>query len=406
MKIWMEMNFILTMVLTLFTISILIMGCSFDQVDANDARRVFQASAKAYRKLPPMEETMLMEVHMPGSDVMQNKMIYGYGKKGVTYYQLPGLNLITKGENVFLGADHIENKYIQAQVSESYMQTLLRIGADQAGLAAPLAFVLRESDSIDNYLENLKLGVFDSLWIASSQLALSEDEVQVYEISLKAPNGWLNLQIEAASKLLHGIDLEVILSEEASITMSAVFTRCEIENTSSKFQFKPGTRTAVGHLREFEGNLLELGSEIPDFELPTLNNDPVRLSDLQGAIVILDFWATWCSPCLRMLPQLDQFAREAEKQNLPVKVFAVATGEYGEDEKSKRKRIESWWNSQSFQIETMLDMENSIFDLIGNPGLPSTLVIAPDGTLAAFHTGESPDVMGRLMKDVNNLIIP
>ena len=49
----------------------------------------------------------------------------------------------------------------------------------------------------------------------------------------------------------------------------------------------------------------------PDFELVQLDGQPIRLADLRGKIVILDFWATWCHPCEVQMPVLDAMWRES-----------------------------------------------------------------------------------------------
>lgn len=53
---------------------------------------------------------------------------------------------------------------------------------------------------------------------------------------------------------------------------------------------------------------IRIGQRAPDFDLRSLENEPVSLSDFLGQIVILDFWATWCGPCKLTMPGLDTIA--------------------------------------------------------------------------------------------------
>ena len=54
----------------------------------------------------------------------------------------------------------------------------------------------------------------------------------------------------------------------------------------------------------------------PDFTLPTLDGTPVTLSDYRGSVVLLDFWASWCSPCRKSFPDLDALASKYEDRGL------------------------------------------------------------------------------------------
>lgn len=67
----------------------------------------------------------------------------------------------------------------------------------------------------------------------------------------------------------------------------------------------------------------QVGDVAPDATLILINGDKVQLSELRGQVVILNFWATWCGPCLRELPTLDAYYRIQHKYGL--RVFAVAT---------------------------------------------------------------------------------
>lgn len=66
-----------------------------------------------------------------------------------------------------------------------------------------------------------------------------------------------------------------------------------------------------------------VGQPAPDFELTLMDKSKVKLADLRGQVVVLNFWATWCVPCRKELPLLDRYY-DLQKQH-GLKVFAIAT---------------------------------------------------------------------------------
>lgn len=67
----------------------------------------------------------------------------------------------------------------------------------------------------------------------------------------------------------------------------------------------------------------KVGQPAPDFELTMIDGSKVRLADLKGQVVVLNFWATWCVPCRAELPTLDSYYRIQQPAGL--RVFAVTT---------------------------------------------------------------------------------
>ncbi len=96
-------------------------------------------------------------------------------------------------------------------------------------------------------------------------------------------------------------------------------------------------------------------------------------ADLKGKAIVLEFWATWCAPCVSMMPHLNSLSRKFEKENI---VFISVTNESSEKVEHflKRNQINGWIG---------LDTNNSVFRAFEIGYIPQTVLIFPNGKLAA-----------------------
>jgi thiol-disulfide isomerase/thioredoxin len=118
----------------------------------------------------------------------------------------------------------------------------------------------------------------------------------------------------------------------------------------------------------------------PNFDLETLYGGSVRLSSLRGRPVFLNFWATWCEPCLRELPAFVDFMAE-QPEGGPV-ILAVNSGE-------PAARIEAFLAEQGISgIPILLDLDYSVSTAYGADRIPMTFVIDAAGVVREMHVGE------------------
>jgi peroxiredoxin len=124
------------------------------------------------------------------------------------------------------------------------------------------------------------------------------------------------------------------------------------------------------------------GKPAPDFSLPVVaNGDPgarMQISDLKGKPVVLDFWATWCGPCMIQAPILDRIARRYEKKGVVVMGINI-------DDPPDLARAFAKKKGLSYPI--LIDDTRQASRLYGVDKLPCLVVIDRQGQVMAYLTG-------------------
>ena len=117
----------------------------------------------------------------------------------------------------------------------------------------------------------------------------------------------------------------------------------------------------------------------PDFTLASLNGQPVTLSEYQGKTVIIDFWATWCPPCVFQVPELNKL-HEAHRAAGDLVVIGVAVDVEGESV------VGPWAAKEGIEYIVAIGDEK-LATQFGAMGFPTLVVVAPDGSIDSRHVG-------------------
>jgi peroxiredoxin/outer membrane lipoprotein-sorting protein len=374
----------------------------FGQEPATDPRKTVAAleakcrSAKEY----VFEGELTLEAQVgskPGRLIAKGKVKLAVGEGGKQYLRLQPIDkaeylLISDGQKSWAYVPSLKQYTEQEGVSLADEEDQEAAGTDERDLADTfshqvmiiLSSIYKEAAEIDRHGdEEVRIDGRKQKWpmlrVMSKKTA--RDGQNLTELTIDPDTLRLGRMVWA--------NVGTKNNEKTVLRMRVDFTSFHVgENVAEPlFQFEPPKRTKLVESLPIPGQTGSalVNHQAPDFELKTLDGEKMRLSDLQGKVVLVNFWASWCPPCRKELPSLVKLSNEFKERGLVV----LGVNDEGRGPAGK------YAEKVGLSFATVDDSSKKAHRLYSIRSIPTVFIINREGKVVRFFNGGQPEATFR-----------
>lgn len=398
------------------------------------ARALFDEVVKAYRKLDAYSDhgEFALSMKIDGrSEKQSTPLHFSFARPNKVNLNVGPVRLVSDGKTLVTAVTPFK-KFVSSPAPKSLSIETFREGPAGAmlfgGPTTPVMQVLIDllvgEEPASSILKEL-----------GGTLKLDPDHENRQVLRVERPNADdIRLMIDKATKLLHAIELEVdakalsetlgqkVTVEQAGWVAGAISTDAPKAEAFTYDPPKAFTKVesfvdavaaeGPGQSKYRVDDLI--GKPAPDFTLSVLDDAGkfklVTKADLAGKVVMIDFWATWCGPCLKELPDVQKLVEGYAKDKKNVVVVALSLDERPSEIRDVRKLVEAKLDQIQIKLTgnsvgmIALDPSGATRDAFQVEVLPTVVILDQKGIVQSTHIGLNPEAREILAKDIETLL--
>ena len=152
--------------------------------------------------------------------------------------------------------------------------------------------------------------------------------------------------------------------------------------------------------KAMESTIIKIGDNAPDFTVEMLDGRLLKLSDMKGKVILINFWATWCGPCMQEFSVIPEKIIKRFKEKTDFVFLPISRGE-------DRKTVQDKMNQlrrNGIVFSAGLDLDKTIYNMYASMYIPRNFLIGKDGKVVYLSIGYSENEFAELIKKIEELL--